>query len=147
MSAKQTPGSVGTVYIDLHSGECGFQSASTEADCPFSARYFVVNEQTGGIVGACGHHVPDLWLDDDFGGLVFDAHDIVCEKWLERHEEPSSLRGNVDGSALPTVHEECEYRARVLIVDLGETDNDPYGACGYHARQTWVREATQQDDE
>lgn len=129
-----------TVYVNLRTASCDGVSERAEDECPFRARYFMVNER-GGAAAMCGHHVPDYWLDDDFEPWVFDAHAVECEKDVRR-EAPSvyGSTGLVEKTHPSHLveYEECGATAAVVLIDISDRDNDPYMACGIHARPSWL---------
>lgn len=115
--------------------------------CPFQARIFALfnNDGRKRVVGMCGHHANDAWLDaltakpgtphlvpasdvvernyDEFGFEVWDAHHVYCDKMLSAGEFTDDIQ-------------ECGDRAALLIhyPDEGIT----YQRCYRHCRDSWL---------
>lgn len=124
--------------LNLREGECDFSTGEGE-DCEFSVRYFMVNPKTGGASAACGKHAPEMWFEDDFGGEVYDVEDFECDSKRPPVEDGEDFDFQTPDRPMPADNYDCEFSAAILFVYPG-TDDEPHGACLFHARKVWAAE-------
>jgi hypothetical protein len=123
--------------------ECGCQfktdekhRASDGSNCENAGRFVAIMD--GAIIGRCGIHVSDYWLnvltgEAECNGTIIDLQEAECDA----RTATTASNGLTNPSGREPNSPSCTYTPAIRVVQPDQDGFPPKNFCGRHAREDW----------